>query len=686
MERDLLNFADFNRRHQVFEAKASGQKTTSFFAASNPTEIKGQNRFIAEVSNMEPKALEDLLNKIIAKGSTLASKLAETMAKRKELDSGPLKKKGEYYVGAGAWRINSAKLAKEGKTPESVTYFDPQQEELLAKYFGAESEKSDVSIGPDGEIQGMDMEYADRPEDNVEQEQEREYEPVLAGKSTMKYLDSIYEQDDFTLGPPESAKNAVVLDVPGLIEELVDNFMLETRENVMIWGAPGIGKTEVVKQVARRAEAQLGKEKGGIPVIVITLATKAAYDISGIPIQIISSEVEPEGLNQMVVPDKYRGKVGMDFAYPAWLPAPDDTADGILFFDEINRADPDVMGAALTLLLDRVSGSYKMPDSWRIWAAGNREMDGPVKPFEGAMASRFLGGHFHLVPTVEAWSDWAKTAKFKGTEERYIPDEFLSFIRLKDVESGTGTEISNLGKTYRVKFEYFYNWDEAAAASTGGGKMEGFPTPRTWTKSFSTIYQVLKQNDALMDKVSSTVDPEKRVISVFGLATLDPKLKRSIIIKLSAVVGTVAADAFMIFLSQLARLNDADGTLVEKIDRIFFDPSKPRPLLNIPKIGMDEVFGVLQAVQGKFEYIVSQKKMDTQTMSNWQQYLIDLEDNKKANPGDLQGHVSGILHKFSGELRKLSSSSNPDIKGKILDTMKKFASKYKDYSGKVNAL
>lgn len=686
--RDLLSFSDFYDRLKVFEAKGKGGNGTNFiFAAQDEAGKKSINEFIAHTSTLDPTKLDNLLNSILEKGAGVASKLGASMEKRKELDAGPLKKKGEYYVGEGAWRINSAKFAQMGLTPEGVEYFDPNQAEILAKYF-AEDDKSDVSVGPDGEIQGMDMEYEEPAEAGVEAEGELEREPEYAMAESMKYLESIYEQDSFSLGPPESAKNAVILDGPALVNELVDNFMMETRENVMIWGAPGIGKTQIVKQVAKTVAEKLGKDKADIPVTIITLATKASYDISGIPIQFISSTDEPEGLNQNVIPDKHRGKVGMDFAYPAWLPGPDDNREGILFFDEINRADVDTMGAALSLLLDRVSGSYKMPDSWRIWAAGNRGVDGPVKPFEGAMASRFLGGHVHLVPTVEAWVEWARSdnAFFQGTQEWYIPGEFLSFINLKDVHSAAGSEVTNLGKTYRTKFEYFYNWGEADADASGEGKSEGFPNPRTWTKAFSNVYQKLRSNSSLMAKVDPKTDPKERVISMFGFAVLDPKIKEDIIRKMSMVVGTTAVDAFIVFVEQLARLNDSDGTLVEKIDNVFFDPSKPRPLLNIDKLGMDERFGVMQAVQGKFEYLVSKGELDTQAFSNWQKYLIDLEDNKKAEPSDLQAHVSVLLQKFVKEIRKITDKSNPLIKGPVLDIMRKFANKYKDYAGQVNSL
>jgi hypothetical protein len=674
----ILNFKNFKDR-VLFESKSTQSGTSCIIAASNSSEMKAQERFITEVAMMDPTKLNDLLNSVISGGKNLAGKLGATMQKRKSegLDSGPLTKKGEWYVGKGAWRINSAKADRLGMTPEFIQYFDPLQSELLEEHFPEMFGKSDITISKDGDLEDLEKSLFS---------QEKELE--LA--ESLKYIKRIDEAEDFTLGPPAGAKNAVVVDTNELEEQLVDNFFLETRENVMIWGAPGIGKTEVVKSVATKIEARLGKP---VPVIVVTLATKAAYDIAGIPILFAK-----EATSATTFGEEMRGKVGMDFAYPAWLPPSDDTGDGILFFDEINRADKDVMGAALTLLLDRISGNYKMPDGWRIWAAGNRDMDGPVKPMEGAMASRFLGGHFHLVPTVDGWSEWARSEKayFKGiggagsANEWYVLDELITFFKLKDVagatkEGASGT-ISNLGRVYRVKFEYFYNWDEAAAAENAGGKMEGFPTPRTWAKACSVIYQKLKSNQELMDQVPSTIDARKRVISQFGNALLDPKMQRDILLKMSAVVGTDAADAFIQFAGQMARLNDANGTLVEKVENIFTNPKGPRALLDIPRLSSDEVFGVLNAVEGQIDSLVSSNKFKTAELSNWMQYVLDLEDDKKATEGEIAQHVTVVLTKHAQVIRPLSTPKNPELTPNDVKTIQEFSKRWRDYGEALRSL
>lgn len=685
MKRLLVGFSRYITENSIFEAEGAAPKQC-IIAASNAAEKEGQERFITEVSMMDPQKLDELLNSIQAKGANIIAKLDETFKKRSSagLDSGELRKEGDWYRGKGAWRINAAKANEIGLTPDFIDYYDPMQQELLEKYFSEDYGKSQVTVGPGGELKGFEAEPGPAAPAKGQEELVPSEEELVTSES-LKYLKKMFEADDeFTLGPPAAAKNAVVVDTNELVDQLVDNYFLDTRDNVMIWGAPGIGKTEVVKGAAKKIADKLGKK---IPVLVVTLATKAAYDIAGIPILFTT-----EASTATVYGKEQRGKIGMDFAYPAWLPGEGDADEGILFFDEINRADVDVMGAALTLLLDRKSGSYEIPDGWRVWAAGNRDMDGPVKPFEGAMASRFLGGHWHLVPTVESWSDWARSsgAYFKGTSEWYIPTEFLSFLKLKDVvgvskEGETGT-ISNLGRRYRVKFEYFYNWDAAAAASTGGGKMEGFPTPRTWTKAFSNIYQKLRSDSALMSKVSPAVDPQEKVISVFGLALLDPKMEKDILMKMSAIVGTEATDAFLQFAKQMARLNDAEGSLIEKVENVFSNSNKPRPLLNIDKLGADEIFGVLNAVEGRADALVTEGKFKTDELVNWMKYIIDLENGKKASKGEITQHVATVISKHALAIKPLTSKSNPDITPEHVKVLAEFQQRWKQFGEQLRNL
>lgn len=161
---------------------------------------------------------------------------------------------------------------------------------------------------------------------------------------------------------------------------------------VMLWGPPGVGKSQMVAQVAARH---------GAPMIDIRLSQMEPSDLRGIPFR-VGNQVE--------------------WAVPAILP---DTTrhgeTGILFLDEITSAPPAVSAAAYQLILDRRLGEYQVPDHWAIFAAGNRQGDrGVTYAMPAPLANRF--SHFEVETHLDDWVAWAYT---HGIDERVIA--FLRF-------------------------------------------------------------------------------------------------------------------------------------------------------------------------------------------------------------------------------------------------------------------
>jgi ATPase family associated with various cellular activities (AAA) len=158
--------------------------------------------------------------------------------------------------------------------------------------------------------------------------------------------------------------------------------------STMIWGAPGIGKSSIVSQLA--AVHQLG-------FIDLRLSQLAPTDLRGLP-------VAENGLSKWFPPE--------------FLPQ---SGRGILFLDEINMAPPAMQGMAQQLILDRRVGSYVVPDGWFIWAAGNRKEDrAGVFDMPAPLANRFL--HLQVEPDFESFKAYALAT---GFHEQAIA--FLSF-------------------------------------------------------------------------------------------------------------------------------------------------------------------------------------------------------------------------------------------------------------------
>ena len=152
---------------------------------------------------------------------------------------------------------------------------------------------------------------------------------------------------------------------------------IQTRRPTFLWGPPGIGKSDVVKQIG---------EQAGREVIDVRLALWEPTDIKGIPY--------------------YNSDKGtMVWAPPAELPTdPESTA--IIFLDELNSAPPAVQAAAYQLILNRAVGTYKLPKGVDLVAAGNREGDrGVTYRMPAPLANRFI--HLEAKVDFDDFQEWA---------------------------------------------------------------------------------------------------------------------------------------------------------------------------------------------------------------------------------------------------------------------------------------
>ena len=165
---------------------------------------------------------------------------------------------------------------------------------------------------------------------------------------------------------------------------------VNVRRPVFLWGPPGIGKSDLVKQIG---------EDAGREVIDVRLALWEPTDIKGIPY--------------------YNSDLGtMTWAPPAELPT-DPDSKAIIFLDELNSAPPAVQAAAYQLILNRKVGTYKLPDGVDLVAAGNREGDrGVTYRMPAPLANRFV--HLEMKVDFDDWQDWATLNKIHPEVVGYV--------------------------------------------------------------------------------------------------------------------------------------------------------------------------------------------------------------------------------------------------------------------------
>lgn len=162
---------------------------------------------------------------------------------------------------------------------------------------------------------------------------------------------------------------------------------------VMIWGAPGIGKSQIVADIAKQHQVKM---------IDIRLSQLEPSDLRGIPFK--------------------NGEL-VDWSIPSILPnSSRHGTQGVLFLDEITSAPPSVSAAAYQLILDRKLGDYQLPEGWVIFAAGNRAGDrGLTYQMPAPLANRF--SHYNLEVHLDDWVAWAY--------QHNISEEIIGFLRYR---------------------------------------------------------------------------------------------------------------------------------------------------------------------------------------------------------------------------------------------------------------
>ena len=148
-----------------------------------------------------------------------------------------------------------------------------------------------------------------------------------------------------------------------------------------ITGSPGIGKSDIVRKVAKKLN---------LKVIDIRLSQASPEDLNGFPAVI-------DGVAQFIPFDHFPTMLKeIPEGYSGWL----------IFFDEITSAPKAVQAASYKVILDRFIGGIPLHDACGIVAAGNLLSDKAVVVQQStALQSRLV--QLELMVSAPEWIEWA---------------------------------------------------------------------------------------------------------------------------------------------------------------------------------------------------------------------------------------------------------------------------------------
>lgn len=186
-----------------------------------------------------------------------------------------------------------------------------------------------------------------------------------------------------------------------------------------LWGPPGIGKSDIMAQVA--------KEAGFTRFVDIRLSQMEPTDLRGIPYPATDAD----------------GNSIMKWSPPSFLNLNKEEST-LYFLDEMNSAPQSIQAAAYQIILDRKVGEHELGPNDVVFAAGNRDTDrGSTFKMPTPLMNRFV--HLELRTDFDDWQEWAISNRVHKTVVGYL--------------------------TWQ-KHELF--------DFSPGSASRGFPTPRSW--------------------------------------------------------------------------------------------------------------------------------------------------------------------------------------------------------------
>jgi hypothetical protein len=336
---------------------------------------------------------------------------------------------------------------------------------------------------------------------------------------TFNYWESLYEAEvdpnkanvnevKMHTEDPEAKWN-IINDDAELRDEITRHIKKAKLARLLIWGAPGIGKTAILNAVVD------GFRKAGndYNLIVKTLSNETPDNFM-LPKYV---EVGEGNVKAEDVP-----KTWLPVYHPTGDPAKDAQLDaalgkGMLFIDELSRATQQVLNVCLPLINEGQFNGWQMGSGWCIVCASNRpeDEDSGQAPIGKSLLNRF--SHIYYEPTVHTWRKWAD-------KQGFMSPLLLQWLSLPETENMSG------GKYYYMD----PNEDIQSASSTAL-----MCTPRAWT-------------NAMRDLASYSHTGELQGFTIFDIPN-------NIIGRvLNKYVPSSAVDSFIAFLSVIHSIGDFD--------------------------------------------------------------------------------------------------------------------------------
>jgi hypothetical protein len=458
----------------------------------------------------------------------------------------------------------------------------------------------------------------------------------------MKY-NRLFEAEGISLSMPETGfENVSTKQMQKCLVDQYRAFLFdgvgkpgaETPIPYCIWGAPGVGKTQITKGIITKLQ-EAGVDAN---LIVVNARTMRKDDFSLPGVKTDTKRIKSASGKDITLELSKATELIKE-----WIPmynlddATDEvTADmlddimnggdgsgngkgGFIFVDELSRVAPDVMEVFMGLVQDRQLGSNYLGSKWMFVFASNRVSDmgdrGERVDWEAAYTGRF--SHLNFVPTFEEWLVWA-TGKDSSGKQRIEPI-IVDFLK-----------------------EHPNMWYNSAMNNDDGDIVTGsmYPQARSWENVSKEMRERKNSNDAYNDEDNPSHDFQKTLYDMLGIEVSDREMNPH---EMAAIVrhhaGNKPAQAFASWAGFDARYTP------DKAAEVWTKGDKAYMSFQINSATMEKAIAKILANHPKYNGKKSKVDITPAEMTNLMKFIIACAEKIDGGSGDTKNQVLTAAYK-----------------------------------------
>lgn len=331
------------------------------------------------------------------------------------------------------------------------------------------------------------------------------------------------------------------------------NYRMDRRRArpLCLMGPAGIGKTEVVRQVA---------QEEGLAFLSYSITHHTRQSAIGLP-RLIEGEIEGKTVSMTeytmsdIIAQVYRT---MEETGPS---------EGILFLDEFNCASESLRPILLQLLQDKSFGPHRIPDGWMLVLAGNpTEYNRSATELDPVTADRLR--LLHISPDYSAWREYAKKKGIHPVILSYLDSHKEHFYLYRQEDSGAALVTARGWEDLSLMLGYLEEENQQPQLSLVAQYIQSGEVARSFF-SYWTLYSSIYASE-IMELVLSRSPKALSRISRMNfqrrLSLLSALLRRIRTMAEQAVALDETAAALHPLLKELGQAVEAEPPLQEELD------------------------------------------------------------------------------------------------------------------------